>query len=287
MSKFWGAPLAGVIRDRRSKSPKLAAVVVASAGLIRWADVHLGYAWVRESFPPSSGVLPVVVAELAALLWYVLPVAGVVCLLHGQERVWRELGLVGKVGRAVGYAMAFSSPMLFWYAWAGRAVEVSAVPLLVLAQFRAAFREEVFYRAFLFGQLFRHGRWGFVPAAGLNALIFAFGHLGQASTPLQGAAIFAVTFVGAVWFSWLFVAWQYEVWLPVGLHFFMNLWWGLLRMGETAYSGSLGVEVVRVLTVGASVAWTVGIVRRRGGVALPPGSLWWQRMREGHRDVGS
>lgn len=282
MWTFWGAPL-----DRRSKSPKLAAVVVASAGLIRWADVHFGYAWVRESLPQSSGVLPVVVAELASLLWYVLPAAGVVCLLHGRERVWRELGLVGNVGRAVGYATAFSSPMLFWYAWAGRAVEVSAVPLLVLAAFRAAFREEVFYRAFLFGQLFRHGRWGFVPAAGLNALIFAFSHLYQATTPLQGAAIFAVTLVGAVWFAWLFVAWQYEVWLPVGLHFFMNLWWELFRMGETAFSGSLGVEVARVLTVVASVAGTVRIVRRRGGVALPPGSLWWQRTREARPDVGS
>ncbi|GBC83087.1 hypothetical protein HRbin10_02227 [bacterium HR10] len=282
MSTFWRAPL-----DQRSKPLKLAAVVVASAGLIRWADVHFGYTWVRESFPPSSGVLPVVVAELAALLWYVLPVAGVVCLLHGRERVWRELGLRGNVGRAVGYAMAFSSPMLLGYAWAGRAVEISAVPLLVLAQFRAAFREEVFYRAFLFGQLFRHGRWGLVPAVGLNALVFAFGHLSQASTPLQGAAIFAVTFVGAVWFAWLFVAWQYEVWLPVGLHFFMNLWWELFRIDETAFSGSLGAEVVRVLTVGASVAWTVGMVRRRGGVALPPGSLWWQRMREVRPDVGS
>jgi membrane protease YdiL (CAAX protease family) len=119
-------------------------------------------------------------------------------------------------------------------------VETAAVPLLVLAQMRAAFREEVFYRAFLFGQLFRHGRWGFIPAVGLSALIFAFSHLYQATTLFEGAAIFVVTFVGAVWFAWLYVVWGDKVWLPVGLHFFMNLWWDLFRVGETAFSGALG-----------------------------------------------
>ena len=265
------------VKAQRSKSLTLAAVVVVSACLIRWADIHFGYAWVRELFPQSSGALPAVIAELVSLLWYFLPVAGVICLLHGREKVWRELGLCGKVWSAVGYAFAFSSPMLLWYAWAGRAVEMSAVPLLVLAQLRAAFREEVFYRAFLFGQLFRHGQWGFIPAVGLSALIFAFSHLYQATTPLEGVGIFVVTLVGAVWFSWLFVAWQYEVWLPVGLHLFMNLWWELFRVGETAFSGSLGAEVARVLTVVASVVWTVWMVRCRGALVLPPGSLWWRR----------
>lgn len=261
-------------------------VVVISACVIRWADVHFGYAWVRALFPQNSGALPAVIAELVSLLWYVLPIAGVVCILHGRQKVWSELGLAGTVWRAVGYAFAFSFPMLLWYAWTGKAVEISAVPLLVLAQLRAAFREEVFYRAFLFGQLFRHGRWGFIPAAGLNAMVFASSHLYQATSLLEGAAIFAVTFVGAAWFAWLYVAWGYSVWLPVGLHFFMNVWWELFRIGETAFSGSLGVEVARVLTVGASVAWTVWSVRRRGAQLLPPGSLWW-RNRDGGNNTNA
>jgi len=255
----------------------LAVVVVMSACVIRWADVHFGYAWVRALFPQSSGALPAVIAELVSLLWYVLPIAGVVCILHGRQKVWSELGLAGTVWRAVGYAFAFSFPMLLWYTWAGKMVEISAVPLLALAQLRAAFREEIFYRAFLFGQLFRHGQWGFIPAVGVSALIFAFSHLYQATTPLEGMGIFVVTLVGAVWFSWLFVAWHFEVWLPVGLHLFMNLWWELFRVSETAFSGSLGAEVARVLTVGASVVWTVQIVRRHRTQVLPPGSLWWRR----------
>jgi hypothetical protein len=56
------------------------------------------------------------VAELAAFLWYVLPVAVVVSLLHGRERVWSELGLCGNVWSAVGYAFVLSLPMLVGYA---------------------------------------------------------------------------------------------------------------------------------------------------------------------------
>jgi len=165
--------------------------------------------------------------------------------------------------------------MLLGYAWTGQRVEEAAVPLLVLAQFRAAFREEVFYRAFLFGQLFRHGQWGFIPAVGLNALIFAFSHLYQASTPLQGVVIFGVTFIGAVWFAWLYVAWQYQVWAVVGLHFFMNLWWELFRMGEAAFSGALWAEVPRLLTIAISITWILLIVRRQKVQVLSPNSLWW------------
>jgi len=189
------------VPDRWLKPLLTTILVVVSASLIRWADLHWGYAWIRESLPPSWGALAAATTELIALLGYVAPAAGVVGLLHGPRKVWEELGLHGHIGKVVSYAFMCSLPMLLGYAWVGQRVEGVAVPLLALAQFRAAFREEVFYRAFLFGQLFRHGQWGFIPAVGLNALVFAFTHLYQASTPLQGIAIFAVTFIGAVWFA--------------------------------------------------------------------------------------
>lgn len=258
---------------------RVAALVVASAFLIRWADLYFGYAWVRGLFPREEGFAAAAAAELVSVLGYLVPVGVVVALLHGRWSVWRELGLHRGLAQGAGYGLVFSLPMLVWYARVGRAVDVSAVPLLVLAQFRAAFREEVFYRAFLFGQLFAHGRWGFVPAVGLNALVFALGHLSQAGSPAQAAGIFVVTLFGAVWFAWLFLAWEWNLWVPVALHFFMNLWWELFAVGQTAFSGSLAGEVPRLLTVAGSVAWSLWLLRRRGRWAIPPGALWWRPAR--------
>lgn len=125
--------------------------VLASTIIIQWCEVHFGYTWVCELFPQSDGILAAVAAELVSLLWYVLPATAFVALLHGNERVWDELGLRHHIGPGMGYALAFTVPMLLWDVWIGNLVIGSEVPLLVLAQFRAAFREEVFHRAFLFG----------------------------------------------------------------------------------------------------------------------------------------
>ncbi len=257
--------------------------VVGVTALIRWGDIQFGDGWARVLFPHSDPTIAAAAAELVSLLWYVVPVAVLVTLLHGKKYLWDELGLRHRIGRAMGFAVAFTMPMFVCFAWIGTLASGQEIPLLVLAQARAAFREEVFYRAFLFGQLFRHGRWGFVPAVALNAVVFAAGHLYQAQSVVEGVAIFAITLIGAVWFAWLFVAWGYNLWLPIGLHFFMNLWWELFRVDATAFSGSVVVEAARLLTVLGSIGWTLWILRQQGRSALSSHALWWQNEREGSK----
>ncbi|GBC77434.1 hypothetical protein HRbin08_00912 [bacterium HR08] len=250
-----------------------AAVVLGAAAFIRWGDAWV-YHWAYRVSPP--GMAGIVFVNLVSVAWYAWPVVFIVALLHGAKALGEELGLQQGGGPGVGYALLFTLPMSVGYALLGEVAKV-APSVLVVNQLRAAFREELFYRAFLFGQLFRRMRWGFVPAVGGNAVLFAVGHLYQASTLWEGIGVFAVAWIGAVWFAWLFVEWAYNLWLLIGLHFFMNLWWELFRVGEAAFSGMMLIESCRLLTVLASVGWTIWWRSRRGGLILRRRMLWRRR----------
>ncbi len=250
----------------------LQGTVLVTALLIRWEDSAIS-TWAVGIFPPGSRSSTVAV-NLVLILWYVLPVAWIVAFFHGRGNLWHELGLDRWILRGIGYGFVFTLPMLFGYAVLG-SFTGQDVFSVVVNQLRAALREEVFYRAFLFGQLFRHGRWGFLPAVGLSAIVFATGHLYQASSFEQAIMIMAITFIGGLWFAWLYVAWDYNLLMPISLHLFMNLWWELFAIGHTAIATSASAELLRALTVLGSIGWTLWA--RKGSSFLPSTALWWQR----------
>jgi membrane protease YdiL (CAAX protease family) len=214
----------------------------------------------------------------ALLAWYVVPAAALVAGLHGRGAIWRELGLARGWLGANAAALLLALPMLAGYGLLGT-LAAQALPSTLVDQLRAALREEIFYRGFLFGQLFRHGGWGFAPAVAISSLVFAARHLAQAATPLQGLAIFGVTLAGGVWFAWLFVEWGYNLWIAIGLHWWMNVAWEAFAIGATAFSGAPAVEALRAATVLASVGWTAAAARRRGGPRLARAALWRHRPR--------
>jgi len=79
------------------------------------------------------------------------------------------------------------------------------------------------------------------------------------------------------WFAWLFVEWGDNLWIAIGLHWWMNVAWEAFGMGATAVSGAPAVEALRAATVLASVGWTAAMARRRGGPRLGRAALWRQR----------
>ena len=58
-----------------------------------------------------------------------------------------------------------------------------------------------------------------------------------------------------------------DLWVPVGLHFAMNLSWDLFAISDNAL-GSVSANVIRGLTVALAVVGTVGYKRRRVGLPL-------------------
>lgn len=73
------------------------------------------------------------------------------------------------------------------------------------------FKEELVFRAFMFGLLFRYAKTGFFWAVILPALYFGSVHLYQGHDILSALAAFGVTFIGALYFSWMYVEWNFNI----------------------------------------------------------------------------
>ena len=120
----------------------------------------------------------------------------------------------------------------------------------------AALVEEVYFRGFLFGMLYKHTKAGFLTAILIGAIVFALGHLYQSQDPMKMLGIFGITLMGAGLFAWLYVEWEYNLWVPILLHTFMNLAWTLSDMGDTALGG-LMPNLLRSATIALAIIGTI------------------------------
>lgn len=181
-------------------------------------------------------------------------------------------GIHADIGVAARMAFICCLPMLLGYGFMAGFQPALSWEGFWLGCVFAALGEELFYRGFLFGQLFRFGGWGFLPAGLLNALVFASGHLYQADDWAGALGIFAVTAAGGMWFAWLYIEWDNNLWVPVFLHFLMNLWWTAFEVSETAGGGWMA-NLFRAATIAATVVWTLRRKRRAGGLTIRRANL--------------
>ena len=130
--------------------------------------------------------------------------------------------------------------------------------------FIAGMFEELVYRGFVFGQLFRYARWGFLPAALLAALAFGSLHLYQGHDPVSALTAFGVTALGSIFFSWLYVEWNYNLWSVIWLHTLMNLPWIVFRVSTSGAVGDIGANALRLCTIILAIGLTVAYKRKQG-----------------------
>lgn len=175
-----------------------------------------------------------------------------------------ELGLRAPFPRALGFALLVTLPML-----AGNALTATLAPdptwLAVLRMAAVGpFVEEVLFRGYLFRQLYDRASWSFWPAALFVALLFGLAHTWQAVAGNLGlgalAGIVGITAIGSVFFSWLYVRWGFNLWVPIAVHGLMNLWWELFAVDTTALGGTVA-NVARLLTLGAAIGVTLWLTR--------------------------
>ena len=144
------------------------------------------------------------------------------------------------------------------------------VPLLVRKSVLPGFIEELICRAFMFGLFFRYAKTGFFWAVLFPAVLFGLAHTYQGHDIASSLAAFGVTFIGAVYFSWMYVAWGFNLWVPVGLHILMNAAWVIFNVtGTEVAAGGLISNLVRVGRIALAIIITIWFHKKKGEKVFP------------------
>lgn len=208
----------------------------------RWLFAEVSESYLRILYNYLLGCIPLLIALV---------------LLGWRQKSMPSLGLrPGGIGRGLLFAAVAVLPMFAGAAITGKINSGLTAEKIVTSVVIAGFFEELFFRGFLFGLLFRYCRWGFIPALLINGIPFGLLHLYQEHDLLSSLAVFGATAAGALLFSWLYAEWRYNLWVPVFMHMLMNLSWTLFIVSPDA-AGGWSANLFRFATVVLAVAATI------------------------------
>ncbi|WP_373073676.1 lysostaphin resistance A-like protein [Zeaxanthinibacter enoshimensis] len=213
-----------------------------------------------------------------------IPLFAGLLLLHPGKKFFSALGLNRPFLTGAVFALACTLPMYIGYAVFFKINPELSWNDILVGVLAAAFFEELYFRGFLFGQLYRYTRLGFILSVFLGALVFGLLHLYQSTDPMESLMIFLITFLGGILFAWIFVEWGYNIWVPICLHLFMNLAWELFDISENAM-GNTYANIFRLFTVLLVIILTLVYKRKkripleigRKTVWLKPGNWYIQK----------
>jgi len=196
-------------------------------------------------------------------LWWILPSALITGLLYGFNNIFYNIGIQKGFRLGLLFSIITVLPMFLSSAIIGHIGEDLEMLSLIHQTLFAGFMEEYLFRGFLFGILFRKLGWGFIPASILGAIIFGLGHIYQGSTLLETTGVFFITSIGAIWFAWLYIEWNNNLWVPIFLHIFMNLSWGLFEVSSNALGGFY-TNLFRIITIILTIVITIKYNKKSG-----------------------
>ena len=196
------------------------------------------------------------------LLSCVIPVATILVVCKGKNLL-ECLGLHRDFLKGWAVGLLCCVPMLVCNLIAGHVV--FSLEKLFLGAVFPGFFEELVYRGFLFGILHRYCNWRFIWAALPAAVLFTLGHFYQAHDFVAGLQVFCVTGLGSLFFSWLYMKWDNNLWVPISFHISMNAIWVLIPIADATTSvGNVTANIGRLLTIVLAIALTVFCTSKRG-----------------------
>ena len=208
-----------------------------------------------------------VLAVVGYGLYLLVPLA-VAALLVGRRRAWEALGLAASPWPGLALACGCSAIVLVYAAATSAPTPADRLAIgLMHGALLPGIAEEILFRAFLFGFLYRFAGWGFLPAASLSSLVFGLEHVYQGGDGLEALGIALLTGIGGVWWSWLLVEWRWNAWVPIAFHVLLNAWFEAFEVADDALGGP-GFVAVRLACIALSVAVTIALAHRRGGRAV-------------------
>ncbi len=199
---------------------------------------------------------PDYIRSLCFHLVCLIPIIIGLFLVCKPKDIIKSIGLNRNFLLGISVALLCTLPMIIGSAVTGTFNSDISLHKILNSMVYAGFFEELVFRGFLFGLLFRYCRWGFIPASLVGALIFGAAHLYQGSDIMSALASFGITALGAVWFSWIYVEWSYNLWVPIGMHTFMNASWIFFSVNATA-AGDFLSNIVRFTTIITIIAVTI------------------------------
>ncbi len=225
-----------------------------------------------NQFNITESISSYVIRIIYAYSWWIIPIIIALFLKYGFRNIVKELKLDQPFTKGILWASIMVIPMYIGSILYGELSSDIGWIILIKSTLLAGLFEEIFFRGFLFRQLFSKLKWGFIPAATLNAIIFASGHIYQGSTFNETLGVLIVTLLGGAWYAWLLIEWKENIWLPIGLHVLMNLSWALFDISDTALGG-LSANIFRAVTIALSILITIYFSKKTGGLKINRNNL--------------
>lgn len=197
-------------------------------------------------------------------------------LCKDYKRIPENLGLSKSLIVGIAFAFIASLPMFLAYAIKFSLNNELSLDTIIIKTISSAFFEEVIYRAFLFGIVYRYTRLGFIPAVLFGSVLFAIAHLYQSTEIHTLIGIFLLTFFGSILFAWIYIEWNFNLWTAICLHCFMNLYWILFNVDNTAMGGTYA-NIFRFLSIFLAIAVTIQYKKKTAFEVNK--NTWWIKPR--------
>jgi membrane protease YdiL (CAAX protease family) len=195
----------------------------------------------RATFPllvaAGKAIGPYGYSYVANTVWIAVPVLALALWRRSLGGALAELGVLSNPLRPLFFGLVATAPAAIGFALTRHPDSTLTLRGFVLLCLFSPFAEELLFRAFAFGLLYRGARWNFWVAVAIPTVFFAAGHAYQSTDPTELAGIFAITGLGSVLFSYFFVRFRFNFWAPFALHAMLNSWWTLFAVGDSALGG--------------------------------------------------
>lgn len=206
---------------------------------------------------------------LSQIITYLLvgiPIFAGVILLHKKHGFLESLGLDRSILTGFIFALLCTVPMFFVYmVFYEFNTEITLNKILIIG-LSAGFFEELYYRGFLYGFLYRYTRLGFILAALTAALLVTILQIILGSDAGEIILVFFITFLSGLIYGWVYTEWNYNLWVPIFLHIFINLSWESFAIDQHEMGGSYAT-LIRLATVILFITLTV-IYKKRKGIPM-------------------
>jgi len=187
--------------------------------------------------------------------------------LKSKRKVFDILGLSKKIAKGWFIAFLFTLPMLIGFLFVAPLQGFTQKSLLMILYnaILAGFVEELIFRAFPIAFLHRILKVGFLPTILITSFLFAFMHIGQGNGDISEIInVLLITFIGSFVFGWVFIEWDYNLWIPIGLHTFMNMYWMAFDLNSPNVVGSYWANLFRGISILLIISITLWRVRKNG-----------------------